>query len=173
MKNKIITILVVGVFLYSVWSYREFEKQKNETWTPEQIEEMIQTCISSSDYFSSTQNKEMAYNICQCVIDSIIQAYSYQEVQAFDDLNPDNLRIIIMPIMEKCMAPYNDEIRLENHKTRCMEIFEKKYGHKKANDFCDCLVPYLLNKYDNDELSKIDSILPNEIEKIKECSDFD
>ena len=154
MKSKpiIISILAIGFFIYTVWSFIDWAKDRqNKTWSDSQIESMITKCISSSKYLSSIGSNK-AYDVCKCATEKLIQTYSYDEIWKLDSEQQDTLIQLFTPIMSQCMFP----LIYESKFTTITDTIQLKWIVKDLTSFW---TPK------NDDLRLAESVVENAIKE--------
>lgn len=104
-KSIILVVIAIGFFIYSVWSIIDWiQNRRNKTWSDEQIEFMIDICISSSNYFSSLDSV-IANDICSCATYKLIDNYTYDEIWELEKRDQESLIELMSPIVKECMFP--------------------------------------------------------------------
>ncbi|NBC82234.1 MAG: hypothetical protein GVY19_02520 [Bacteroidetes bacterium] len=173
MLKRIISILSTGLLIFIVWVTIDWYTQKSgDHYTEKEMEAMVQKCMESSKYLLSN-NKEKAHEICSCAIDELTRTYAKDEVAELNQLGPDAYQVFLIPHIESCRTPVPvTETPFQEQMNQCLEAFGPRVGQENAIVFCDCFVPYLVEKYGYDQLHKKDSIIALEVEKITDCADF-
>ena len=157
------------------WEVIDFMKsrQQPKQWTFEQKNIMIHDCIKSSKVLSSIDTAT-ANSICSCAMGKIINKYSYEEIWKLDaqaKQYPDKIINLVEPLMQECMTPHLKEIKEQMEITGCITVATRKNKMTKeqAKKYCNCFITYLHDKYSEQQLNSIDSIMKIEMDKAKEC----
>jgi len=114
MKIRPILLFLAVIFTISVgtWTTIEWlENRKPKEWTEEQIELWIDNCISSSKYLSSADSA-VGHEICECMIEKLIEEYSYEEIWELSEQKNESSMEIMSPIAQNCLFP---TLYRENH----------------------------------------------------------
>jgi hypothetical protein len=181
------TILIVSTFFLIILLVYEFKdsidfinnKNKKKEWTQNQIDEFKNKSMNELYSLNSAFKNypDFVHEYCNCVVDTLLQHYTYDEVWKMENL-PLNERINkFQPILKKCsdkfllrIAPYKKEIKREQNISTCIERFIKhKNDSSLARSYCTCMIEYIENKYGDLDKINLDSILVLEKIKIQDC----
>lgn len=178
MIKRIATIILTGFVIFGVWMLIDwYINRDTETLSESRIEELVQACISSSAYMLS-QHEYRAHDICHCAVEELINTYSSDELEELHKLEPDDFHVFVLPYLEQCRASQVDigyeevKDKYEDQMNQCLDAFTARVGRENAIGFCECFVPYLIEKYGYENLHLKDSIIALEVDKITECADF-
>lgn len=106
-KDKILPlILLLLIFVYSYWKMTQgFDTPKTDYWTQKKIDSWVEKIVSSSNYLADLDSSK-AYEIGKCATDKIIDSFTYYEIIKIDEMILDSQKIILAPIVLKCMFPF-------------------------------------------------------------------
>ena len=186
--RNIILAIVLGTFLiYQIIDSIDFIKER-ENNKKEWTEERIRTERHRSELDVYNQSPEYKYfpeivaKFCDCTIDTIIQHYNFQEYRQISKIPYKQQIPIVEPVLKKCIdslisrlnkSPIWDSIRMSKNIKSCAEkAFESGQGEIdsiQAYAYCNCFLGYLKSKYGKVGTFNMDSVLPFENEKRKEC----
>lgn len=168
-----ITIVVIVVFIYTLWSTIIWMRKKdNKQWTVAQKEQMISTAINSSRILSS-MDSVTAHDIGSCVIEKMISHFSYDEIWKWEDMSKSGDSSFVknvLPLVQQCFSEFNVDVEFQRQVANCITGVRNKNPNltpEAAKGYCNCFMGYLRAKYDSLYLN--DSIVLSEKSKAQQC----
>lgn len=98
-------ILLTLIFIYFYWRFTQgFDTPKKKYWTQDKKDSWIEKIVSSSKYLPDIDSLD-AYIIGECATEKIIDSFTYEQIMKIEELEIDSQKIILAPIVIKCMFP--------------------------------------------------------------------
>ena len=186
-RNIILAIVLGTILIYLIIDSIEFIKERennDKEWTKERIR--TERHRSELDVYNQSPEykyfPEIVAKFCDCSIDTIIQHYNYQEYKQISKIPYEQQILVTEPVLRKCVdslisglnrSPIWDSIRISKNLKSCaekaIESGQGKIDSIQAYEYCNCFLGYLESKYGEIGTFNMDSVLPYENEKRKEC----
>ena len=171
---------MLGFITYQVLDLINIAKEKHE-WTQERkdgvIDKMKTELLTKSPEFIEYQDAVSEY--CECFINICSENFTFDNFAENISVLPEDEKLkILTPLTQECtndflskIEPYKAEIKFKREVNACAKRAMKtgNLNSKQANEYCECFLSYLYDKYGSLENLNIDSVKIVESEQIEKC----
>ena len=171
---------MLGFITYQVVDLINIAKEKHE-WTQERkdgvIDKMKTELFAKSPELIEYQDAVSEY--CECFINACSEHFTFDNFAENILVLPEDEKLkILTPLTQECIntflskiEPYIADIKFQREVDACAKraMGAGNLSSKQANEYCECFLSYLYDKYGSLENLNNDSIRIVESEQIKKC----